>query len=523
MSIAVTSPADRSQYCRLIQQALSRRDDATAFIHGDRRFTYRDARSLVSRFVKVFEARGLTGSAVGALSKNSPEIYLADLATMLVGSRWTGLHPLGTAENHAGVCDDAGIETLIVEAEYADMADKVRKLSGTVRNVFVLGPSGSGDDLLELASREIPGALGTGPASGQDIARVMYTGGTTGDSKGCALTHGNVATLVMNASAAWQLPQRPVFLASAPITHATFLFLLSTLTAGGTLVMMEGFKPEPWLDAVEKHKVNSAFVVPTMIYGLLDSPALQGADVSSLETVAYGGSTVAPTRLREAIDRMGRIFVQVYGQTECLAQGLSLLREEHDFDLHPGLLESAGRPVPGAEVTLRDDLDQEVEIGTPGEICIRAGTVMAAYWGRPKESAETLAGGWLRTGDIGVKNEDGYYFVVDRKKDMIVSGGFNIFPREVENVIASHDAVSQVSVIGVPHERWGEEVRAIVVLKPGNSATSDELVALVKEHKGSLYAPKTVEFVEELPVTAVGKIDKKKLRAAYWSNSGRQV
>jgi fatty-acyl-CoA synthase len=148
---------------------------------------------------------------------------------------------------------------------------------------------------------------------------------------------------------------------------------------------------------------------------------------------------------------------------------------------------------------------------------------MAAYWGRPKESAETLAGGWLRTGDIGVKNEDGYYFVVDRKKDMIVSGGFNIFPREVENVIASHDAVSQVSVIGVPHERWGEEVRAIVVLKPGNSATSDELVALVKEHKGSLYAPKTVEFVEELPVTAVGKIDKKKLRAAYWSNSRRQV
>jgi fatty-acyl-CoA synthase len=521
--MAAAHPAERSQYCRLIQQTLTRRDEEVALIHGERQYTYRQARSLVSRIAQVFEARGVVGSAVGAISENSPEVYLADLATMLTGSRWTGLHPLGTPETHAAICKEAGIETLVAEVQFAEVAHQVKELSDTVRNVFVLGDSGYGEDLLDLAAKETTGDLAVGPAMGSDIARVMYTGGTTGDSKGCALTHDNVATLVMNAFAAWQLPRRPVFLVASPITHAAFLFLLSTLEVGGTLVMESGFDPARWLEVVEKNTVNSAFLVPTMVYSLLDSDALPRADVSSLETVAYGGSTMAPSRLREAIERIGQVFVQVYGQTECLAQGLSLLREEHDFDRHPDLVQSAGRPVPGAEVTLRDDDDHEVEVGTPGEICIRAGTVMAGYWGRPVESAQTLAGGWLRTGDIGVKNEDGYFFVIDRKKDMIVSGGFNVYPREVEEVISSHDAVAMVSVVGVPHPRWGEEVRAVVVAKPGRSVDPDELISMVKTRKGSLYAPKSVEFVHEMPLTAVGKIDKKKLRAAYWNENQRQV
>jgi fatty-acyl-CoA synthase len=521
--MAVAHPTEGSQYCRLIQQALTRRDDEVAFIQGERRYTYREARSLVSRIVQVLEARGVAGSAVGALSKNSPEIYLADLATMLTGARWTGLHPLGTPETHVTVCEEAGIETLITEVEFAHVAHQVRQLSGTVRNVFVLGDSRYGENLLDLAAKETAGDPAVGPAKRSDIARVMYTGGTTGDSKGCALTHDNVATLVMNAPAAWQLPSRPVFLVASPITHAAFLFLLSTLQVGGTLVMESGFNPARWLEAVEKNKVNSAFLVPTMIYSLLDSDALPHADISSLETVAYGGSTMAPSRLREAIERIGQVFVQVYGQTECLAQGLSLLREEHDFDRHPDLVESAGRPVPGAEVTLRDDDGNEVEVGAPGEICIRAGTVMAGYWGRSAETARTLAGGWLRTGDIGVKHENGYFYVVDRKKDMIVSGGFNVYPREVEDLISSHDAVAMVSVIGVPHPRWGEEVRAVVLPKPGRSVDPDELISLVKARKGSLYAPKTVEFVDEMPLTPVGKVDKKKLRASYWDASQRQV
>ncbi len=514
-------PTEYSQYSRQIKQALTRRDEAVAFIDGDRSLTFAQARARVSQFVQVFQEQEV-GDAVGALSKNSPEIYLADLATMLYGSRFTGLHPLGAADAHAKVCDDAGISTLIVETEFAELAREVASLSSTVKKVFVLGPTGYGADLISLADAKTPVELEVGPARGSDIARVMYTGGTTGDSKGCALTHNNVATLVMNAPAAWQLPTEPVFLASAPITHATFLFLLSTLAAGGTIVMQRGFHVDEWVDAIEKNRVNCAFIVPTIIYLLLEQD-LSKRDLSSIETIAYGGSTVAAGKLLQAAERLGNVFVQVYGQTECLAQGLSLLKEEHDFAAHPELAQSAGRPVPGAEVTIRDDDGYEVPDGTAGEICIRAGTVMREYWGRPDASAETLANGWLHTGDIGIRNEQGYYFVVDRKKDMIISGGFNVFPSEVETVLNSHEAVANAAVVGVPSEKWVEEVKGVVVLKAGHSVTDKELIALVKAKKGSLYAPKSIDFVAELPQTAVGKVDKKMIRAEYWKNEQRQV
>jgi fatty-acyl-CoA synthase len=276
------------------------------------------------------------------------------------------------------------------------------------------------------------------------------------------------------------------------------------------------------LETIEKYRITATMLVPTMLYVLLDHPALATTDVSSLKTIYYGAAAISPTRLKEAIERFGPIFFQFFGQTECPMCITSLRKEDHD-PTNLERLASCGRPVPWLHVALLDDAGNEVPVGEPGEICVRGPLVMAGYWKKPEQTAEALADGWLHTGDIARRDADGFYYIVDRKKDMIVSGGFNVFPREVEDVISAHPAVAAVAVIGVPDEKWGEAVKAVVVTRPGASVASEELISLVKDHKGSIHAPKSVDFVEALPVSALGKADKKALRAQYWGAAGRQV
>ena len=259
-----------------------------------------------------------------------------------------------------------------------------------------------------------------------------------------------------------------------------------------------------------------------MLYTLLDNPRLDEFDLSSLDTVFYGAAAASPTRLKEAIDRFGKIFFQFYGQAECPMTITVLRKDEHDPD-DLERLATCGRPVPWVDVALLDEEGNRVPRGEPGEICVRGPLVMGGYWKKPEETAAAFEFDWLHTGDVAREDEQGFFTIVDRKKDMIVSGGFNVFPREIEDVLGTHPAVSQSAVIGVPDEKWGESVKAIVVLRPDHSVDPDELIALVKEAKGSHYAPKTVDFVGEIPLSPLGKPDKKALRAQYWGDAGRQV
>jgi fatty-acyl-CoA synthase len=263
-------------------------------------------------------------------------------------------------------------------------------------------------------------------------------------------------------------------------------------------------------------------LVPTMLYTLMDHADFATRDLSSLETVYYGAAAMSPARLREAITKLGPIFFQYYGQAEAPMTICVLRKDEHDVD-DLARLATCGRPVPWVHVKLLDDAGEEVPRGEPGEICVRGPLVMRGYWNKPEQTAEALAGGWLHTGDIAREDEDGFYTIVDRKKDMVVTGGFNVFPREVEDVISAHPAVANVAVIGVPDERWGEAVKAVVVLRPGESVEEGELIEAVKAAKGSVHAPKTVDFVDEIPVSPLGKPDKKALRARYWQDTDRQV
>ena len=288
---------------------------------------------------------------------------------------------------------------------------------------------------------------------------------------------------------------------------------------------MESFDPAGFFDLVAEHRITATLIVPVMLYALQGHPRYATADMSSMETIFYGASPMSPAKLTQAIEDWGPIFFQFYGQTEAPMVITHLKKGEHDLS-RPDRLASCGRPVPWMHVALLDSNNRPVAPGASGEICTRGPLVMTGYKDLPDETAEALSGEWLHTGDVGRFDDDGYLYIVDRTKDMVITGGFNVFPREVEDVISTHPAVSMVMVIGVPDDKWGEAVKAVVVLRPDHApsdALTRELQQLVKDAKGSQQSPKSIDYVEALPLTPVGKPDKKSVRTRYWNDVGRAV
>jgi fatty-acyl-CoA synthase len=504
-------------YGDLVVEALTRWPRREAFVSGDRRMTYAQAADLLSRIQQVLAAHGIgVGGAVGALSPNEPETWLVQAASYLLGARYTGLHPLASVDDHVTVSDDAEIAVLVVHRDHAATGAAIAARSATIRHVLSLGDDELGPDLLGLAGRYAPRPLERGPVGEDDTSWLTYTGGTTGQPKGVAVPHRAMVALCEALPVGWSMPRSARYLVGSPITHAGGLPILPVLLGGGTVVLQHGFDPGTWLDTVERERVSFSFVVPTMLYTLLDhAPRPSAAAVASLETVVYGAAPMSPTRIAETHDLLGPVLVQAYGQTETLAMGTSLRADEHEPRRRPDLLTSCGRPVPGTRVTILDEADRPVPDGTVGQLCLRSRTVMDAYWGRPDLTAEATSSGWLHTGDLGYRDDEGYFHLVDRSKDMIITGGFNVYPKEIEDVIAARPEISGVAVIGIPDDRWGEAVTAVVTVRPGAELDETALIADVRARKGPHQAPKTVERVAELPTTAVGKIDKKALRSRY--------
>jgi acyl-CoA synthetase (AMP-forming)/AMP-acid ligase II len=295
---------------------------------------------------------------------------------------------------------------------------------------------------------------------------------------------------------------------------------------GCTQVLLQptGFDVKRFLEAVARYRVNTLFTVPTMIKMIVDHPSAGDADLSSLRWVMYGGAPMYVEDLKKALDLMGPVFVQIYGQTESPMTGTMLRPQEHVVDgPFAHRLGSCGRARSGIGVRIVGEDDRPVPTGETGEICLRGATVMQGYWNRPDATAETLRGGWLHTGDIGTMDEHGYVYILDRTRDMVISGGLNIYPREVEEVLLTHPAVSEVCVFGVPDDKWGEALKAHVVLAAGESLTEGEVITFAGQHLAGYKKPKTVDFVEELPKTTYGKLDKKAVRAPYWAGQNRMV
>ena len=325
--------------------------------------------------------------------------------------------------------------------------------------------------------------------------------------------------------AEWEFPEELRMLLATPLSHAAAAFFVPVLQRGGAFYVMQGFSPEEFFNMVEAHKITSTMLVPVMLYSLLDSPRSATADMSSVETIFYGASPMNPSRLAAGIEQWGTIFYQFYGQSEAPMVLANMKKGEHDLN-KPERFSSCGRPTPWVHMALLDTNNKPVPAGEPGEICVRAPLVMKGYKDMPEQTAEVFAGGWMHTGDIGRLDEDGFLYIVDRTKDMIVTGGFNVYPREVEDTLATHEAVAQVVVVGVPDERWGESVKAVVVLKDGfepEAALIQGMQELVRQAKGSVQTPKSIDFVPAIPLTPVGKPDKKAVRAHYWEGQARDV
>jgi fatty-acyl-CoA synthase len=507
-------------YSALIVEALTRHPERTAFIQDDCRVSYAEAAERTSRIRRVLQDMGSAkGSCVGALSVNSPDVWMVQAAICLSGATYTGLHALGSVDDHVELCEDAEIDILVVHPKFAEIGAAIVARATGVKHLLTLGPADVGEDLFALSAQVAPEPLTRGDADEEDIAWLQYTGGTTGRPKAAMISHRAMVQEVFSLTASWRLPLDPRTLIATPITHAGVLPVLPTLLRGGTVVLQAGFDAEKWLAAVQTHRINYVFTIPTLLYALMDHGGLERFDLSSLETVVYGASPMSPSRIDEAQQAFGQTLLQGYGQTECVGMATSLLPSEHD----PENRTSCGRAVAGSLVDVLDEDGRQVPTGTVGEICVRSRAVMSGYWKRPAETAEVLRGGWLRTGDMAYRTDGGFFHIVDRKKDMVISGGFNVYPREIEDVLADDPTVSAAAVIGVPDPKWGEAVKAFVVPRPGCVPDTDLLIASVRARKGPHHAPKSIEVVDALPMTKVGKIDKKVLRASYWADLERAV
>jgi acyl-CoA synthetase (AMP-forming)/AMP-acid ligase II len=501
--------------------------DQTAIIDGDRELSYAELRDLSDKVGSALVSLGVQkGERVGLLLPNSLEFIPTQHGIWKAGAVLVQMPTRASASVQRANLDQTEATTLIYHASFDDVVAQLRDDLPKLTNFIRLGgdTADSGDlDFATLVDKQSAGRPDV-EIDQHDECYVLFTSGSTGEPKGVVQSHFTWGHYSITAGLEiGDTRYGEVFAHGAPLTHFTQIFVMPTFLRGGTNVMLPGLEVDALLKAISTHGVTATAVVPTIIYLLLDHPHRDDHDLSSLNTMIYAGSPIAPDRLKQALEVFGQIFIQAYAGTE--PGYVSCLRKvDHRVDTEDDLrrLASGGRPIPYVEVSIQDDDDNHLPQGEVGEVCSRQLGQMLGYVDASR-NAEALRDGWVHTGDIGKLDDDGFLYIVDRKKDLVVSGGFNVFPRQVEDVLLGHPAVAQSAVIGVPHEKWGEAVHAFVVVKPGAEVTTEEIQAHVKAELGAIPSPKTVDFVTELPVNPAGKVDKKTLRIPFWQGRDRQV
>lgn len=501
-------PVEGGKVGDILLTALARFADRTAFIDGDRQVSYRALGQRIAQALAAFARLGLApGDTVAQLSANSADMYAVMAAAYIGGYRSLTLHPLAGRDDQQFILSDAGARVLIADAGHAERA---RDLS--VAGLRRLGhEAGAGVDCFWAAAEADAPLPAQAQGSAETIVRLAYTGGTTGRPKGVMLSNRALVANTMMALAGIPWPADDIrFLCPAPLSHGAGSIVLPTLARGGTIILQQGFEPGRFYAALAHHKANVTWLVPTMIISLLEADPTAREDVSSLRCLIWSGAPMAPGRIQQAIDRFGPVLVQCYGQTE--APNTILTLAGNDLARKPM---AAGRPFPGLEVALLGDDGGPVAPGAAGEICVRGPVVMSGYWRMPDATSEAFAHGWLHTGDIGRIDADGDWHIIDRKKEMIISGGFNVFPKEVEDVLTSRPGVAAACVFGVPHPKWGEAVAAVVVPAPGATLSTQTLAQAVRDAKGPVQVPKLIEQLPAIPLTGLGKPDRKALRRMF--------
>jgi acyl-CoA synthetase (AMP-forming)/AMP-acid ligase II len=505
--------------------------DHVAIRQDERAVTYGELRDNAYRLAHAFGSMGLAkGDRVAFLMVNCPEYIFTEYALAKLGAVRVPLAVLLHSTDHIYMMNHSECSTLVYHERLAARVKEMIPQLQTVKHFICVSDDASkvpeGHLHLQTLMAQFPPHAPEVEVDRNDLCGIYYTGGTTGRPKGVMLPHRAWVNSVLLEMLELGIERDQVFAYLTPLTHAAGVLLLPVLMRRGTCYIFDHFDPKQFLQAVEREKISSGFFVPTMIYLLLDYPDLKKYDLGSLRNIIYGAAPIGAERLKQALHTFGPILTQLYGQTEAPMMISVLAKDEHvvaDPERQNKILTSCGKPTITTKVRLVDPDDHDVRPGEVGEIIAQPSNVMAGYFKNEEATARTLKDGWLHTGDLARMDEYGYLYIVDRSKDMIISGGYNIYPREVEDALFEHPAVKGAAVIGVPDPKWGEAVKAIVVLREGDRPTESELIEFVKARKGSLVAPKSVEFWDEIPLTNLGKLDKKRLRDKFWQGQERRV
>ncbi len=503
--------------------------DKTAVKFEGLAMTFREVNERINRLANGLIDLGLKkGDRVAALLYNSPRAIETRFALMKAGLCMVPINIRQTEDENAYIINHSESNVVILDREYLPKWEQMKDLCTAVRTVIVAGqsdvPGLSYEELIRSASPREPEVM----VSLDDLERIAYTSGTTGRPKGVMKTIGNDLARLRNdfLNQDYLTSSRDIMLNVAPLTHAARELFRKHYIKGACNLIFRRFDEEEILETIQRERVTAAMFVPTMIVRLVLHPRVRDYDLSSLRRIYYGTAPIAAEKLQLACDLFGNILRQCYGLSEATQPVFLLFPEDlaiPDADKRDRRLTSAGKPALGIEVRIVNEQGEDVPRGEAGEILIRGENVMKGYWRDPEATREVLKDGWFFTGDVARRDEDGFIYIVDRKKEMIISGGFNIYPREVEQAIESHPGVAEAAVIGIPDETWGEAVKALVVLKPDMNTTSEEIIELCKAKIASYKKPHTVEFVGSLPKNFQGKVMRRTLRDRYWQNRERKI
>jgi acyl-CoA synthetase (AMP-forming)/AMP-acid ligase II len=501
--------------------------DRPCLVMGEEVRSYGETQRSSYRIANALIAAGVTPETrVAVLSHNGIRPFECVLGALRAGCAWVPVNSRSAVDEVVQVLNQTEAEVLFCSSAFSAQAPEILSRCPAIRlTVCIDGPSGPGRtslaDWLQGASDD-PVQVRVPPDA---IATLPCTGGTTGDPKGVVITHRTWAFRIAEMSNR-KPPGSPVLLIAAPMTHAAGTSALELMVRGATCIILPGFEVQAALDAIDRHGVTDVFLPPTALYRLLAHPGIREARTSSLRVLASGGAPVSPERLKQAVEIFGPVIEMNYAGTEFGTSTCSFPAEELAAAVKRGdgrRLKSCGRVSRFAQLEILSDEGEVLGPGQTGEIAIRSYSVASGYFRDPEETARVFRDGWCLTGDIGSKDAEGWLYVTDRKKDMIISGGFNIWPSEIEHVLLTHPAVQDCAVIGAPDEEWGERVIAVIELRPGMDADPRALEAACRAHLAGYKTPRAFEFWSELPKSPVGKVLKRAIRERFWAGTGRAI
>jgi acyl-CoA synthetase (AMP-forming)/AMP-acid ligase II len=501
----------------------------TAFVMDEQRWTFDQAYAITCQVAQGLHSVGVAQQAKAAvLAYNHPLAWMCVLGLWRAGLTWVPMNPRSTPDESQQTLDAFDVEVLFFQVAFADSALKCKATCPQLKHLVCIDAQVPGCEYLPQWLTDLPASDLCVAADLDEVVAIMPTGGTTGAPKGVMLSHRNLSLSLANGviNTPYEPGQRIVNLAAAPMTHSAGFLSLSASARGGTVVVLTKPDPASLLQAIEQYGVTELFLPPTVIYRLLETPGLQQRNLSSLRYLMYGAAPMSLEKLKQALRVFGPVMFQGYGQTEAPGSIAFLRPGDHliNGEVAPdSRLSACGLPAVTNKLAILDDAGKPLPQGQTGEICVRGDIVMKGYYKQPEKTAEAIVDGWLHTGDIGHLDAEGFLHITDRRRDMIISGGFNVYPSEVEQVLWTHPDVLDCAVIGVPDPMWGEAVKAVVELKPGAKTDAEELIALCKSRLGSVKAPKSVDFIASLPRSLVGKVLKKTLRDPYWTDAKRAI